>query len=116
MPQAAGITLWTRLEPLDSSSRLEPSLSAAIADPLWLLPRQWQIGELDGNDAGTPIAVTIESTRLPLTRYRPGEPATSAANPSAYDPVKHPLQPLVEAEGVRGVKDRHRRLAAEAGQ
>ncbi len=111
-----GITLWTRLEPLDSSSRLEPSLSASIADPLWLLHRQWQLGELDGNDAGTPIAVTIESTRLPLTRYRPGHPAASAANASNYDPVKHPLQPLVEAEGVRMVKDRHRRLAAETGQ
>jgi hypothetical protein len=111
-----GITLWTRLEPLDTSSRLDVSLSAAIADPLWLLHRQWQLGELDANDAGTPIAVTIESSRLPLTRYRAGDPVTSAQRASAYDPAKHPLEPLVEGERVRGIRDRHRRLAAETGQ
>ena len=32
----------------------------AIADPLWLLCRQWQFLEFAGEDAGTPIEVRVE--------------------------------------------------------
>ena len=56
---AFSIITWDRLEPLDQTSDLRVALGAPIADPLWLLHRQWQLGELDGNDAGTPIAVTV---------------------------------------------------------
>lgn len=79
-----------------------------------MLHRQWQLGELDGNDSGSPIAVTIRRTESPLSAYRRDGPGgTGAVLP--YDPRALPLEPLVEAERVRGLPDRHRRLAAETG-
>jgi hypothetical protein len=112
---AASITTWNRLEPLDQSSDLEASLSAPIADPLWLVHRQWQLGELEGNDAGSPIAVTVKRTESPLSAYRLGDPRATGGSRIAYDPTALPLEPLVEAEKVRGLPHRHRRLAAETG-
>ena len=112
---AAAIT-WNRLEPIDQSSDLSASLSAPIAAPLWLLHRQWQLGELRGNDAGSPIEVRVEARHDPLSRYRPGDPLSTDATPAVdYDPTATPLEATVEAERVRGLKDQHRRLAAETG-
>ena len=69
---SASIVTWSRLEPVDQSSDLSVSLAAPIADPLWMLHRQWQFGELEGNDAGTPIEVRIEHRAVPLSRLRLG--------------------------------------------
>src|SRR4249919_1593440 len=110
-----GVTLWTRLEPLDTSSRLGPSLEAPIADPLWLLHRQWQLGELEANDAGSPIAVTLTRAESPLSGYRAGDPRTAGGTRIDYNPAVLPLEPLIEAERVRGLPGVHRRLAAETG-
>ena len=107
---SASIVTWPRLEPVDQSSDLSVSLAAPIADPLWLLHRQWQLGELDGNDAGTPVEVRIEHRAVPLSRLRPGDAAAAD-----YSPPQLPLEPVVEAERVRGLTGRHRRLAAETG-
>jgi hypothetical protein len=111
----ASITTWSRLEPLDQSIDLDASLSAPIADPLWLLHRQWQLGELEGNDAGSPIAVTVARSQSRLSAYRLGDPRTAGGTRIGYDPAAMPLEPLVEAERVRGVPRAHRRLAAETG-
>jgi hypothetical protein len=111
----ASITAWGRLEPLDQSTDLDRSLDAPIADPLWLLHRQWQLGELEANDAGSPIAATITRRESPVARYRPGDPGASGGRPVAYDPDAGPLEPLIEAERVRGLNNQHRRLAAETG-
>ena len=107
---AFSIITWNRLEPLDQTSDLRVALGAPIADPLWLLHRQWQLGELDGNDAGTPIAATVRTTATPLVRYRAGDAAATD-----WSPAETPLEPLVEAERVRGMAEQHRRLAAETG-
>ena len=113
----ASITTWFRLEPLDQSSDLEASLTAPIADPLWLLHRQWQIGELHANDAGSPIAVTVDYQQTRLSRFRagPANGGTEAGTVVDYDPQQLPLEVVVEAEPTRGLPDQHRRLAAEAG-
>ena len=110
---AASIVTWSRLEPVDQSSDLSVSLAAPIADPLWMLHRQWQFGELEGNDAGTPIEVRIEQRAVPLSRVRLGD--DGAVDPVDYAPTDLPLEPVVEAERVRGVTGGHRRLAAETG-
>src|SRR5215207_11774203 len=63
------LNTWTRLEPLPQSTDLEPALQASIADPLWLLTRQWQFLELSGEDAGTPIEVRVDAEAAPISRY-----------------------------------------------
>lgn len=76
-------------------------MRAPIADPLWLLHRQWQMGELEANDAGSPIAVTLERSERPLSGYRPAT-ATAPGRPLAarlgYDPA------VVEALADRAVE------------
>ena len=58
----------SRLEGLPLSADLQPALSAEVADPLWLLCRQWQFLEFAGEDAGTPIDVRVEGERSELSR------------------------------------------------
>ena len=40
------VTVWTRLEPHPRDGSMQRSLQAQVRDPLWLLARQWQLGEL----------------------------------------------------------------------
>src|SRR6266498_4342582 len=94
----ASITTWSRLEPLDQSTDLDASLSAPIADPLWLLHRQWQLGELEANDAGSPIAVTVTRAEAALSGFRAADPRGTTGTRRAYDPAAMPLEPLIEAE------------------
>jgi hypothetical protein len=61
----------TRLEPQSVSGDPAPGAVAAVADPLWMLGRQWQLGELLGEDVGTPVSVDVQSRALPVTAWAP---------------------------------------------
>ena len=41
---------WTRLEPSSVTGDPTPGLEARLHDPLWLLTRQWQFGEFQGDE------------------------------------------------------------------
>ena len=43
-----------------------------MRDPLWFLTRQWQFGEFEGDDAGSPIDARIAYETAPLDGYRSG--------------------------------------------
>ncbi len=87
---------WIRLEPRCRADDFTEGLEARTADPLWMLARQWQTGELNGEDAGSPIAVTIEYETQTPERFRAGNAEASAA--LASNGVYQPLEPLVEQE------------------
>ena len=74
----ASITFWTRLEPFTRLDDIDAGLQARTHDPLWLLARQWQTGEFQGEDAGTPVQARCGSSARRSTRYRAG----AAAPPS----------------------------------
>ncbi|OKI45493.1 hypothetical protein [Micromonospora sp. CB01531] len=103
------ITSWTRLEPRARGTDMRPSLEARVHDPLWLLGRQWQIGEFQGEDAGTPIAARLRGRADRLTAWRPGPDPDQPEQP--YD-GSLPLEALVERETPAP----DARLAAETGQ
>ena len=50
--------LEPRVRPDGSGGNLAQALEARVHDPLWALGRQWQLGELQGEDAGSPIATS----------------------------------------------------------
>ena len=50
---------WTRLEPQSATGDPRPGIEARVHDPLWLMGRQWQLGEFAGEDAGTPLTVRV---------------------------------------------------------
>lgn len=120
------ITTWMRLEPRSRDAAMKISLQARVYDPLWLLARQWQLGEFQGEDNGSPVLAHWRAETSPLTRYQAGAslPATAPEKPAKvveYDASRMPLETLVEREAVRPVTDLtappdRLRLAAEGGQ
>jgi hypothetical protein len=108
----ASVTSWNRLEPRTRDARLT-AVQARIADPLWLLGRQWQIGELQGEDAGSPVLAQLQFTVSPLSRWTPSTPTAAARRL----PPDMPLDVLVEAESAPGPAGRaDLRAALEAGR
>ena len=66
------ITTWTRLEPCSRNPNMSKGLQACIHDPLWLLARQWQFGEFQAEDAGTPVCARIRGETSKLDRFYAG--------------------------------------------
>lgn len=85
--------IWQRLEPVTRTTDYDRALQASVHDPLWLLGRQWQFCEFQGEDRAAPVSVRAEVSSSPLARFR-------AANgePRPYDPLTMPLEVLVERE------------------
>lgn len=79
--------LW--LEPLHPVTDLDEGFRAPVADPVWFLSRQWQLGEHQGEDASSPVVVTTQITHEPL-RY---DPRREHLDPSAI-----PAEALIETE------------------
>jgi hypothetical protein len=104
------VTTWTRLEPRARSGDMRASLEGRVHDPLWLLAKQWQLGEFQGEDAASPVTCRLRAEVAPITAYRPG-PARDFED---YDRGV-PLEALVEREPVPSSAP-DRRLAAEASQ
>jgi hypothetical protein len=106
------IVTWSRLEPMCLSADLLPGLQALSADPLWMVGRQRQFGELRGEDGGTPIATILDVEHAPLSRLRLGAPGEDDAA-AAIDIVDEalPLEARVEAEGVEAPAERVRAAA-----
>jgi hypothetical protein len=84
----------SRLEPTCRSTGIEEGLAARIHDPLWLLARQWQFGEFEGKDAGTPVVVQATGTNRMVDAWRP----LSQPEWAVLDGNKDPLEAFVEAE------------------
>ena len=53
------VTTWTRVEPLPREGSMQRSLQAQIRDGLWMIARQWQLGEFLGDDAGSPVNASL---------------------------------------------------------
>ena len=83
---------WVRLEPRCRSNNFARGLEARTADPLWMLARQWQTGEFQGEDAGSPIEVHLTHSTQSIERMRLENSDTVVDLPSA------PLEAMVEQE------------------
>lgn len=66
------IGFYSRLEPLTRGDDLTEGLAARVWDAAWMLARQWQLGELDGDDGGTPVRVRHTGTVTWCATYRDG--------------------------------------------
>jgi len=83
---------WNRLEPRPRSREFADVLAARIRDPLWMLTRQWQVGEFAGEDAASPAFVQVKSRTGPVLGWR--------EEGGQMQPVTAPLEELVETESV----------------
>ncbi len=70
-----------RVEPKTRRDDLTESLRCSVYDPLWMLSRQWQMGEFRANNAGTALSVKCKFTQEDCS-LDPIEPATESVNPT----------------------------------
>lgn len=94
-------TFLLRIEPRTTSSDLTRGLAARTYDALWTLGRQWQLGELLGEDAGTPVNATLDAEAAMLSVCRRGVNGSE----DAYDPRALPLEAHIEADANRGASE-----------
>ncbi len=88
------VTVWNRLEGRPRTLAFDRALGAEVRDALWLLARQWQLGEFRGDDAGSPVLSRLHLEDTRLTKYRP---ADGAPEPFEQDV---PLEAKVERRPV----------------
>ncbi len=104
------VTMWTRLEPRTRLTEdVGLALRARVLDPMWMLTRQWQLREFQGEDAGSPASAAVVGESFGLTRYQP-----NGAQSEAYVPGARPLETLVEHEQVT-MTEASTRLSVDAG-
>jgi hypothetical protein len=113
------ITSWTRLDVRCREAEMRASLSARVFDPLWFLTRQWQMGEFQGEDTGTPVMSRVRAETTVLSRCYLGELALDTqVQAPLYDVRAMPLEAMVERRPVRPASVDEMRmlhLAVEAG-
>jgi hypothetical protein len=81
---------WARIEPRCRSNDFSRGIQARIADPLWMLTRQWQVGEFQGEDAGSPVQVEMA--------YETQSVETVKLGSQVIELRQNPLETLVEQE------------------
>ena len=81
---------YLRLEPTRPGGDPQRGFAAELADPAWMLGRQWQMGEHQGENASSPLSVALTLRHFPLKpmRTRPKQ-----------DPHKVPAEAIVEGNG-----------------
>ena len=91
------MSFWHRVEPNTVDENIEEGVQARVADPLWMLARQWQFGEFKGEDAASPVHARLWAHSSRMATFR--NEATPKA-PVESLPVDRPLECRVEAEEV----------------
>jgi hypothetical protein len=92
MADNAAVLAWEKLSPVTNSNDVADSLRCDIQDPLWLLSRQWQMGEFNGEDAGMAAFAHVVSVTTPLQQFMPFGQSTSLP----YQPSTTPLHAVTE--------------------
>ena len=112
----ASITSWTRLEPRARDPKMRAGLAARIRDPLWMISRQWQIGEFRGHDGGSAVNSLLKRESTYLNCFHPGPlKEEEGMSGTPYNPLSTPLEVLAEQELIPLETSKNLSLAVEAG-
>jgi hypothetical protein len=88
------VTTWNRLEARPRTVSFDRALRAEVRDALWMLTKQWQMGEFRGSDAGSPVFAKLQIDTTRLTKYRPD------AQPSQLFEYEVPMEAKVERRPI----------------
>jgi hypothetical protein len=100
VPTTSSITSWNRIEPQVGGADIELSAAMRVFDPLWMLTRQWQLGEYQGEDAGSPVKARIRANSATLSRWHRGTLQSNSPG-LPYSPTALPLEALIESVRIR---------------
>lgn len=88
------VTRWNRLEGRPRTHDFDRALKAEVRDALWMLSRQWQMGEFQGEDAGSPVTARICFDTAAIDRFQAADAA-----PELLD-LAQPLETRVERRAL----------------
>jgi hypothetical protein len=91
----ARVINYNRLEGSPRTTDFTGSLRAEVRDPLWMLTRQWQLGEFQGEDAASPV-----TARIAYHHHRTGLVSLRDGDAFRFDPATMPLEARVECEPI----------------
>ena len=94
------ITLWNRIEGRPHTENFDRAMKAEVRDPLWMLSKQWQMGEFQGEDAGSAILSKVHIKTTALTKYQSGENTISNPTPTVPFDDNTPLEVQVEHQEI----------------
>ena len=86
---------WRRLHPQPRRDDMADALRAPVRDPMWMLSRQWQVGEFEGEDGGSPVRADLDVSIDETTAV---DFRGSETPPAPYD--GGPLEAMVEREPI----------------
>jgi hypothetical protein len=92
---------WNRLEARPRKDEFSETLRAEVRDPMWMLCRQWQMGEFLAEDAGSPVWAGLQIKSTTLNRFAAGPEKTIPLNYAAADQnngYSPPLETVAERE------------------
>lgn len=88
------ILMWNRLECRPRTKDFDRALQAEVRDALWMLTKQWQMGEFKADDAGSPVMAKMHMATTRLSKYRPNGHAAQPFNEAS------PLEAQVEQRPI----------------
>jgi hypothetical protein len=90
----ASILMWNRLESsLRNENQLDNALRFEIRDALWMLTRQWQFGEFEGEDAGSAAFANISGEQSQISGI-----GSAMGQVQSFDPMNVPFEKEIEHE------------------
>lgn len=89
------VTLWNRLEARPRANDFDRALKAEVRDALWMLTKQWQMGEFRGDDAGSPAFAKVQMSATKITKYQAKENIVQDYNNDL------PLEAMVEQKKIQ---------------
>lgn len=88
------LPLFNRLEARPRTHDFDRALRAEVRDALWMLTKQWQMGEFKADDAGSVVSSKMYIEKTMLTKYKPAE------HPAETFDDKVPLEAKVEQRPI----------------
>jgi len=89
------VTLWNRLEGRPRTEDFNRALKAEVRDALWMLSKQWQTGEFQGEDAASALLAKVHIKTTSLTKYQAGQDGVSP-----FKDREMPLEVKVENQPI----------------
>ena len=92
------VNFGRRLESRTRHEDLTDALRFRVHDPLWMLSRQWQLGEFKGNNAGSALNVKCRVNRKKAAvKWQPKEDMPIEPE---VEGVNHDITPLMRVEAA----------------
>ncbi len=93
MPETNALLLWQKIRISPEISDVDEALRCEIYDPLWMLGRQWQMGEFKAEDAGMAAFAAVQTAQVKPQLFQ----GCNNKESFPYDPDTTPLNVQIES-------------------